>query len=197
MLEVACIVEGHGDVDALPILLRRIGERDGQIVRVRSPHRVPRSRMTGSELTRAVRFQANQVAPTSGAVLVVLDSDDDEPATLVASIKDVLPSDIDRVGVAPAVREFEAWFLAGVESLVGHRDVLTNATFSEDPEGPRDAKGRLSELMHVRYNAVRHQPAFAAQLDLDLAERRSPSFRGLLEQVRGWYPGTTAAVYGG
>ncbi len=40
-----------------------------------------------------------------------------------------------------------AWFLGGIESLRPHRSVRDDARFDSDPEAPRDAKGRLRQLM--------------------------------------------------
>jgi hypothetical protein len=55
-----------------------------------------------------------------------------------------------------------------------------------DSEELRDAKGRLTANMlnGRRYLEVADQPAFAAVLDLDLAEAHSRSFRKLVADTR-------------
>lgn len=75
------------------------------------------------------------------------------------------------IEVAIAVREFEAWFLAGVAGLRSHRSVRDDAAYDGDPEAPRDAKGVLSGIMSEPYRAALHQPSFAAIMDLHQAER--------------------------
>lgn len=79
---VGCIVEGHGEVEAVPVLIRRIAAAVDPTLVLRIPHpiRIPRSRLVKpGELERAVELAARQVG-ARGAVLVVLDADDDCPA---------------------------------------------------------------------------------------------------------------------
>jgi len=182
---VASIVEGHGEVEAVPELLRRIArERFGREIDCLKPHRVPRANIPRpGELGRALRLQVAR-AGGRGGVVVILDADDDDPARLRRDLQaiadDVAPG---AAVVVVAVREFEAWFLAAVESLRSHRSVRDDATYPGDPESRRDAKGELQRLMTEPYGAVRHQVAFCAYLDLEEAARRSPSFASLIEAV--------------
>lgn len=107
---LASVVEGHGEVGAVPVLLRRIAaEQYGRVdCTVPSPHRVKRGQMISSDfLDRAVQTQMARVGP-SGGVLILLDADDDCPVQLAASLRGRLPDP--RVEVVVAVREFEAWF---------------------------------------------------------------------------------------
>lgn len=82
MPRLACIVEGQGDVASIPIIVRRIADAVGahdvqlQIYRV---HRQAIVR-TG-ELERAVERAARSL-DGEGAILVVLDADDDASCTL-------------------------------------------------------------------------------------------------------------------
>lgn len=82
-----------------------------------------------------------------------------------------------------ANREYEAWFIAGAESLNGCRgfqslekDALT------DPEIPRNAKGWVRDRMPAGYGETTDQPAFSARFDLALAHERSRSFRKLCSE---------------
>ena len=153
---------------------------------VPKPHRVPRANMVRrvDELQKAVRLQANRVRG-AGAVIVLADSDDDEPeelrARLQATVDDANTSAPAVVSVA--VREYEAWFLAGIESLRSHPSVRDDATYEGDCEAPRNPKQRLEALMTESYGSVRHQVAFNAQLDLDEVASRSASFRQFLDSV--------------
>lgn len=57
---VACVVEGHGDALAFPVVLRRLAESLGEFGVGIHPHRVPRSKMLdaagqpAAELKRAL-----------------------------------------------------------------------------------------------------------------------------------------------
>ncbi|ASR56126.1 DUF4276 family protein [Cellulomonas sp. PSBB021] len=184
---IASVVEGHGEVQGLPVLLRRIAaERHDCNALVSKPHRVPRGKMTHrpTELQAAVRLQAARL-PDGGVLLVLADSDDDEPAQLADDLKQTVDGAAvgARVAVAVAVKEYEAWFLAGVQSLRSHRSVLDDAAYAGDPELPRSPKDKLAALMVEPYGSVRHQPAFNALLDIDAAAERSPSFRRFLGAI--------------
>ena len=184
---VASIVEGEGEVAAVPILLRRLGaETLGVHLQATTPHRVPRGKMRqGHELKRAIELQARRVQ-SGGGVIVLLDSDDDEPAALRQDLQAI--ADEAREGAAVvtlAVREYEAWFLAGIASLRSHRDVRDDASYEADPERKRDCKGALTANMTAHYSPTRHQAAFSSILDLDAALARSPSFREFHEALAG------------
>jgi hypothetical protein len=167
---IATVVEGHGEVKALPVLLRRIAyELLGvPYVLVPPPYRVKRNRMTQpAELSPASRFQSVRVADRGG-VLVLADADDDCAVNLAADLRQAAqPTPVE---VAIAVREFEAWFLGAVESLRGHSAVRDDAVYDGNPERPRAAKGVLEELMTEPYRETLHQPAFAAMVDIQQAQ---------------------------
>lgn len=186
---ITSIVEGHGEVEGFAVLLRRIAlERCGVVVDAAKPHRVPRDKLIHrpAELARAVELQTGRVhASGTGGLVVLVDADDDSPDRLSSLLEaGAAPSagSVPTVAVV-AVREYEAWFLAGVESLRAHRAVLDDAEFVGDPEAPRDAKGRLEKMMSVPYDSVRHQAAFNALLDIGTVARRSPSFQRLVDAV--------------
>src|SRR5437867_11128621 len=83
VISIASVVEGHGEVDALPVLVRRIaGELNGiWNVQCLPPIRRPRGKLIQGtdELEKAVELAALKCG-SSGAVLVVLDSNSDCPA---------------------------------------------------------------------------------------------------------------------
>ena len=63
-LQIACIVEGHGDRDAVPIVLRRIAVnlQVPVAVNVVASLRTPRSKLIKpGELERAVEFSARRI----------------------------------------------------------------------------------------------------------------------------------------
>ena len=84
-VRIACIVEGDGEEAAMPLLVRRIA-RDMEPLALVEPflsQRIPKSRLVGKPpyLENAIEFAARG-AGTSGAILLVVDADDDCPAAV-------------------------------------------------------------------------------------------------------------------
>jgi hypothetical protein len=172
------IVEGHGEVTALPILVRRIARAEGLVEpECPAPLRDPRGKLVKQdELHRAVELMARKAAP-SGPLLVVLDADDDCPAKLGPQLVEwVRAARADRAcGVVMCQRELEAWFLAAARSLRGTRGLPMDLEPPPSPESLRDAKGWLSARMPGGYSETVDQPALAATMSLDEA-RATASF---------------------
>jgi len=181
MLRIASIVEGHGECEAVPILVRRIAQTlDPALAPVVHPViRVPASKLVKQgEIERAIELAARKNAG-QGGILVLLDSDDgcparDGPALLQRAIKarPDLP-----IAVVFAKREFEAWFLAAAESLRGQRGLPEDLTGPPDPEAVRGAKEWLGDRMRHGhgYAESSDQPALTAVFDMNAA-RRADSF---------------------
>lgn len=193
MSVVVSIVEGDGEVSALPVLLRRVSawRSPGLYFEFSRPIRVRRDRFINreEEFRRHVLFAGTR-AGEDGLVLILLDADDDCPAVagsqLLNRARELLP---DRyVAVVFANREFEAWYLGSAESLQGHRGLnLSPEDLQVDAERPRDAKGWLSVRMEGRrYGETTDQPAFAALMDLQQAFDRCRSFRKLCSDWDSW-----------
>jgi len=182
ILNLSPIVEGHGEVSAVPILLRRLWQElvPHLDLRVAPPIRVSRKKLVkANELEKAVEFAARQVRPPR-AVLVLIDADDDCPAELgpllMARARGAR-SDVP-AGVVLAKREFEAWFVAAIESIGGHRGLAQDLKVVSDPESIGDAKKTLTRSMagSRAYSPVGDQPALTAVFNMQLARRRSDSF---------------------
>lgn len=176
------IVEGHAEVEAVPVLLRRLLERIGPAhVQVVRPFRVKRYLMVrAGELERAIQ-QGLRDRGNVSCLLVLLDADDDDPYLLEAELgrRCRMVTDLPSA-VVLACRELEAWFLGSKESLRGVRGIRPTATAPREPEKIRGAKERLSRNMDTGgYLEVDDQPAFASRMDLDLARERCASFRRL------------------
>jgi hypothetical protein len=195
---IATVVEGHGEVIALPVLLRRIVAEilPTTMVEVPRPHRQNRSNLVAVDgLETILSVVSRQVSPHSrgpGAVLVLLDADDDCPADLGPSLLERARAAGSGVPVCTVLanREFEAWFLAGASSLSGHRGLADNLQIPSEPEKPRDCKGWLSanRTDGRSYKPASDQAALAAVLDLGLARQNSESFDKLwrdLERLLG------------
>lgn len=186
---VTPIVEGQGEVAAVPVLLRRLAAviDPQRAVDVRKPVRVPKGRMTKwGELERYVSLAALSAGP-SGAVLVLVDADDDCPATfgpeLLGRAKSARPDH--PVSVVVAMREFESWFLAAAPSLRSQRGLRDDLDAPDLPEHKRDAKGWLQEHRTdgFAYSPTTDQPALAAAMDLTMARANAASFDKLWRDV--------------
>lgn len=186
--KVASIVEGDGEVQALPVLLRRIAAwKTPQLaVDVQSPIRVRRDRFLSrvDDFDRYMHLAATKAGP-SGGVLVVFDADDGCPVELARRVwSQGVVRGLGSSQVVVANREFEAWFAAAAESLSGCRGFAPGVAPPENPDGGRDAKGWIRRHTVRRdYSPVPDQAAFAARFDLEAAHLRSRSFRKL---VKAW-----------
>lgn len=180
MTRIVPIVEGHGEVEAVPVLLRRLAADLGTWLDVARPIRIPKGKLVKEgELRRAVQLAGRLSAP-GDAILVLLDADEDFPAQLASELRVWASSERGdrRISVVFAKREFEAWFLAAAESLVARKRLATGVTPPADPEAVSDAKGWLSRAMGRHYSETLDQPALAAEFDL-VAAGRCPSFAKL------------------
>ncbi|MBN9525183.1 MAG: DUF4276 family protein [Alphaproteobacteria bacterium] len=179
------IVEGHGEVEAVPVLLRRLVSHRG--VTVAPAFRLPRTKMTDcQEFRSAIAYGALKAGP-AGGVLVILDADDDPACRIGPMLLDIartMARDCP-VGLVAAEREFEAWLLASALSLRGHRRVRDDAVPPANPEAIRDAKGYLSAnilLPDKPYAPTVDQAALTSWLDPSLA-RSCSSFLKLERDV--------------
>lgn len=189
MITIASIVEGHGEVAALPLLLRRIAGQvaAGRVVNASRPFRVRRQNfLKPDEVERSVEFVANR-SGVDGRILILLDANSDCPKTLAAEI-------IERarrargdqaIQVVLAKVEYEAWFLAAAESVADHRGIKPDVVSPSNPEAVQDAKGWISKRMEPgrSYSPSTDQPALTAVFDMDVARKRAASFEKLYRAV--------------
>lgn len=196
MTTIASIVEGDGEVAALPVLLRRMRAWLSPEVGIElsPPIKVRRDRfLNRDEDFRKYILLAAAKCGDNGWILVLLDADDSCPADLGPQVlqraRAIVPHR--RVSVVLANREYETWFLAAARSLHGQRGFVFDANHPPDfdPERPRDAKGWLGERMvGGTYRPVVDQPAFSAFMDLQQACDSSRSFRKLCSEWRKQVP---------
>jgi hypothetical protein len=194
---IAVIVEGDGEVAAVPVLLRRIaGEGLGRWdVVVGPPHRHGRGSLTTVGGIERIVERAAIMDWDAGGILVVIDADDDCPATLGPQLleraKRARPDR--RIALVLANREFEAWFLAAAPSLSGHRGLGKDLKAPGDPERPRDCKGWLTghRVDGGRYRPTVDQAALAGVFDLEMARANSRSFDKFCRDVEWLVTGGT------
>ncbi len=180
-VQIGCIVEGHGEVEAVPILIRRVAASLYPELSLVIPHpiRVSRSKVVKEgELERVVELAARNIGG-EGAIFIILDSDDDCPAQLGPELRRralKARSDLPIAAVL-AKCEFEAWFLAAAESLRGKRGLKNEIEPPDNPEEIGDAKGWLRQRREDdrRYRETVDQPGLTAQFDLNQA-RNAASF---------------------
>lgn len=190
MRTVISIVEGDGEVGALPVLVRRIGEWKApeEYLHVPRPIRVRRDQFLNKEeiFTKQLRLAGLQCDYAENAwILILLDADDDCPVAKAREIlkraEAVLPQH--RISVVLANREYEAWFLAAAKSLDGVRSFRISDPVPE-PDSVRGAKEWLKlRSKDNRYGEITDQPALSAAMDLATAYEKSRSFRKLCVEI--------------
>lgn len=181
MRRILPIVEGDGDMQAVPELIRRVAHGLGHFdIAVERPQK-------RGDLPKVIaRFDDYfKVALSEGCpILWVMDYDCAECDDQKTHVKQL------RARAAPLsqgtlfefvfmVQEFETLFLADHETtrkVFG--DVPDAHVFPPDPEKVRDAKGWISKARPKgsAYKPTQHQQKLAAQVDLARLQSRSPSF---------------------
>ncbi len=180
------IVEGEGDVEAFPILLRRLVRSLGIVgISVGKP-----IRLKTDQLVKHDGFcKALSLARIKGAsaIIVVFDLDSDcarqyvgDMSTWAGEIHTGLP-----FASVMARKEYEAWFLASIESLRGKRGIRSNAAISFDPESRRSAKDEIKKLLKRGrfYSESADQAALSALMNLAEAYSGASSFRKLVKEL--------------
>ncbi len=182
------LVEGHGEVEAVPVLIRRLAEAMGVAhIAVGRPIRIPSDKLRRKEgLQRAVLRVRS--LPACGAALVLIDADDDCPKTLGPTLQQWVTEAAGDfpIAVVLANREYEARFLAALPSLRGHRGITAQSKWDKDAESVRGAKEALSrEMSGTRaYSEVIDQPALTARADWKAVHQRCRSFRKMAKETR-------------
>lgn len=195
VVRIGAVVEGHGDVRALPLLVRRLARLSYPAIQVVVPEPVRLdSGKFGDDraLGRVISLAIGKAE--GGPVIVIRDADDDCPAQAGPALLDRarrLRPDAS-LAVVLAKCEWEAWYLGAIESLRGKLGVPDTADGPADPESIRDAKGSLKRLLGGKYSESVDQAAFARVFDLDQARSRCDSFDKFCREVARLISETTA-----
>ncbi len=188
-MRIATVVEGHAEVETIPILVRRIAAEVAPSVMISTPPpiRIHRNRIFWrDELSRALSL-GKEKGGEGGKLLFVLDADGDCPREKCSWILDearqVIPGYF--VSAVMAKQELEAWFLAGAESLAGKRGLPAGLSAPISPEDIRGAKEWISRMMVSgrNYQSTLDQPALATALDIACARNHSPSLSKLYRDL--------------
>jgi hypothetical protein len=199
------IVEGYGEVEALPLVLRRLQEvAESYHLKIGRPIRRKRAELVAEQqVKRAVRLALGQ--PDCVGVLIVFDSDGDCPAEVGPQVQRWAQNEAVEVPcqVVLTHHEFEAWFLGALESLRGVRRIFDTAVSVAEPEAIAGCKERLCDWMptHQPYSPAVDQAALANAFSLAAAHRTCRSFRKLVSafgnlasaagaELQNWPPGS-------
>ena len=175
----------------MPVLVRRIVAelQPFPYVEVQLARKVSRSAVVlPNGIEDAVKAIAREVGH-GGAILVLLDADDDCPALLGPALlaRAMRAASHLPIAVVLAMREYEAWFLAAATSLGNQRGLESDLLPPSDTERIRDAKGWLSKRMPAgkRYKETADQPALTALFDMATARAMSDSFDKCYRAISG------------
>ena len=180
------IVEGHGEVEAVPVLLRRLRDLAQAFpLEVNPPiRRHYTDFFEEQQVRKAVRIALKQ---DCDAILLMVDGDGDHDCPHDQAPRILGWAQTEAAGrpcaVVMAYREYEAWFLASIESLRGERGIRADALSHPDPEEPRGAKERLEERMEDgrSYSPAADQAALSARFDMKPTYEKCRSFRHLVK----------------
>lgn len=198
MKRILPIVEGEGDMKAVPELVRRIAIAKGHYALVVC---TPQRRGDLPKVLQRFNDFYTTALLEDCPVLWVLDYDCEQCVDQSADIQKLQ----DRAfAMAPGkacafafmVQEFESLFLAGHETTRRvFSDIPPSVVFPADAEAVRDAKGWLSEARPKgsAYKPTQHQSKLASQVDLDRLRLRSPSYVRFEAAVEGLLSSQTVA----
>lgn len=190
------IVEGQGEVQAVPNLLHRIVAFIAPDARlhVSAPIRVKAGSFLRDDeyFRRHVLLAGAKAAQSQGHVLMLLDCEDDCPACLGPALlqrASAVRNDVSMI-VCLAHREYESWFLSAALSLRGCCGLSHQLTPPANPEVHRGAKEWLSRHMPYRYDPVQHQLELTRAMNLEQAQQNQ-SFGRLVRKLREHLPGSS------
>lgn len=193
LLAVAPIVEGHGEVASVRILLSRAVEAFGLpcALQVLQPIRVSRSKVVRdeAELMRAVELAALKLSSATDAkklVLLLLDADQDLACELAPRLLAIVRrerADLDVACVLP-VTEYESWLVSGAETLAAYLVDDYAQHVPDDVEAARAGKGWIQRFFAgPKYSETADQARLTAAFDVQRARERSRSFAKLCREL--------------
>lgn len=198
--KLVLFVEGRGDLNAAPALVKRLLTESNRwsSLSLGSTHFRVQGwgyllKEKGEEWIRLLKAAAKSHRPLGG-VLLLLDGDIKGQGAFCARNKAWELSKLAReagagsifsVATVFAVKEYETWLIAGVESLAGkplpegRKGVKAGVVApSGNLEERRDAKGWLNGNMYKGYKPAKDQKALTEMVDLETIRKRGlRSFR--------------------
>jgi hypothetical protein len=194
MTTLYLIVEGGSDAEAVPSLLSRLRQQiapQSSLICL-TPDVLKRTQLRSrGTLERRLLIGANKLAqkPGPSRILILMDADDDCPVELATYVRGVA-SGIGHLQVPVSAvfanREFESWFLAAELSAQHNARLRPSPQLHPDPDTKRGAKEyfALHHLLDGQFYAETiDQRLFAGCIDVELALKKSRSFRKLRDEV--------------
>jgi hypothetical protein len=189
-ITISPIVEGHGEVAAVPLLIHKIAKEIqlDTALTVKPPLRVHADQLRrAGELERHIENRTRRFG-RQVKILILLDCDwggccpKQEGPALLSRAKRHAP-DVS-ISLVLAHREFESWFIASAASLRGKFGISEEMPLLDDPESIRGAKEWLRRYMprNHPYAETDDQIVFTRALDINLA-KRAPSFDKFYREV--------------
>ena len=188
---IVAIVEGDGELDALPDLLRRIlWER---LCRFDIAARRPKAANGKPDLLKKFeKFLEYALLESCDAILVLVDADEECPfqqarnlAARAAALNLNVP-----VAIVYAKSEYETWFICSLSECTGapireRLGIPESINAPQNVESIRAAKGWLEQYMpnDRGYKETEDQAPLTHHIDLDLTHNMSRSFRRLCHAV--------------
>lgn len=196
MPKIVPIVEGEGEVEAVPKLLNKVLNELGRYEFTVARPKNANGRGNLDKLGGLEKFiELSWYERDCGATLVLMDADKECAVTLARTyVKRIKAMSLKRpVFVVIAQCEYEAWFLASLATIAGKPwqnrvGLPPDTTYEGDSEGIVGVKGWLDRKLPPghSYKPAQDQAVLTAMLDLELTRKNSRSFRRLchaLEQA--------------
>lgn len=184
MIRVAAIVEGYGDVQAVPSLIAKTSNLLGSPAVASDPIRAGEWKLLRRP---GIIEDYLELAATRqwDLILVVLDLEDDCAMAEAASARERIElwkngRDI-KVEIVFMVREYETLFLWCPSCL----PVSNNAALPADPDNIRGAKERVKQLTARRYKETQDQLRYTQSLDIAVLYKACRSFRRFCKALSG------------
>jgi hypothetical protein len=185
MRRIVPIVEGRSEVDSTPAFLRRV-LHDRQIFDMEPDRaiREHRQRLARTDVF-ANRVRMAQYRENCAAIIAVFDADDEAACELGPLLRSAAEATgiVSPCRVVIAVREIEAWLIAGIESLHGYRGVPNVLRSPDDVESIRGAKEWLDSRMVSGYKPTIDQLPLLLKFDYIGARRLAPSLDKFLRDL--------------
>lgn len=200
MPNIVPIVEGDGEIEAVPLLLRRLLEEeferyDWQVKRPKNAHGCGNLTQRSDGIERYIKYAELEACD---GILVLIDHDAINSLAATERPQDDCAADFARylaqrvsainpsvsVVVVIACREYESWFVASAETM----GLSTMAPYQGNVDELRSPKSWIDNQLPPgqRYKETTNQVKMTAKINLELARQRSRSFRRLqsaLEQL--------------
>lgn len=187
MPKIVPIVEGDGEVTAIPVLLRKIlwqiARFDIQVARPKNANGKGNLTKEGG-LEKFIRYSWKE--RDCGAILVLLDADKDCPLLLAQN----LARRVEAIGllfpvaIVVAKRMYETWFLASIATIAGQLDLPDGLIPPPNIEDVPNPKAWIEEHFPAgrAYKETQDQEAMTNLMDIDLASS-ARSFQRMIHAI--------------